>query len=504
MPDIFAHDGFVVPSSPGMERTDDPIHVYLAQVGEMPLLSHREEIAAAKRIERARRRFRRGVLSSAYVLHAAMELLEKLHAGKVRPERMVEVSMVNLPAKRHIMRLLEPNLHTLRNLLRRNRADFCRGLRKGLPMAERREVWLRLAARRRRARRLIEEIGLRTPRLQSLFDQLREISHRMDALHQQQAAIHLEPDYASANTLRVELRGLMRGTQEPPATLRRRLARIAKLQQDYDAAKRDLSAHNLRLVVSIAKHYRNRGLSFLDLIQEGNTGLMRGVDKFEHSRGCRFSTYATCWIRQAISRAIAIHSRTIRVPLRMTRSMAIVRSAASDLVRRDACEPTVEETAEHAGLSVDETYHILRMSREPLSLDQPIGDSENSCVSEFLADHRAQDPRCEMDRELLRSRINDILSVLNYRERTVLRLRYGLADGRAYTLETVGKMFSVTRERVRQIEVAAIRKLQYPARSKILRGFLDAMPGIGPSADGKPNTQGEAADRMDARCHAIG
>jgi RNA polymerase primary sigma factor len=469
------------------DHIDDPVRIYLMQMGEIPLLTRREEVSAAKRIEATRTRFRYSMLASDYILHAAVALLEKVRGGQLRLDRTVEVSVTNLREKRHIMSLLEPNLRTLHHLLQRNQEDFCLAISKTQPMRRRREAWRRLVCRRNKAVRLIEELGLRTQRLQPLLDRLEQISARMDGLVEQLA--ELRGDRAAAGRvaeIRRELHYLMRVTLESPSTLRRRIRKTIELQQKYDAAKRGLSAGNLRLVVSIAKRYRNRGLSFLDLIQEGNTGLMRAVDKFEHARGFKFSTYATWWIRQAITRAIADQSRTIRVPVHMIETMGRVRAASRRLIQHNGLEPTVEETAEAAGLSVEETACVLQMSRQPLSLDQPVGDHEDSYFGEFLQDYREEDPLYDMNQDLLKNRIADVLGALNYREREIIRLRYGLADGYAYTLEEVGKIFSVTRERVRQIEAKAVRKLQHPVRSRKLSGFLDrpiAVPVEGAAAE---------------------
>jgi len=474
--DLDAHAGLTLTGSDC--HIDDPVRIYLMQMGEIPLLSRGEEVDAAKRIERSRTRFRHNLLASDYVLQAAITLLEKIRDGRLRLDRTVEVSVTNLREKRHIMGLLDPNLRTLRHLLGENQADFRVAISKSRPMRQRREAWRRLVCRRNKAVRLIEEVGLRTQRLHPPLGELKEISRRMDGHLEELGQLRRQRRAADrVAEIRGELRYLMRITLESPSTLRQRVAKTAQLQQEYDAAKRDLSAGNLRLVVSIAKRYRNRGLSFLDLIQEGNTGLMRAVDKFEHARGYKFSTYATWWIRQAITRAIADQSRTIRVPVHMIETMSRVRSVTRDLVQENGCEPSVEETARAAGLSVDETSCVLQMSRQPLSLDQPVGDHDDSYFGEFLEDYREDDPLYEMNQDSLKSRIADVLAALNYREREIIRLRYGLADGYTYTLEEVGKIFSVTRERVRQIEAKAVRKLQHPVRSRKLSAFLDRPVG---------------------------
>jgi RNA polymerase primary sigma factor len=456
------------------DQVEDPVRMYLMQMGEIPMLDRREEVAVAKRIQRSRRHFRYCMLATDYVLQAAIGLLEGIRDNKLRLDRTIEVSVINMGEKSRLLKVLAPNLRTLHHLMLQNRRDFVLAIDRRHPLRQRRQSWRRLLSRRVNAVRLIEEMGLRTQRLQPILETVRQISSRMDDIRRQLAEpCRTEDDLVRAGELRKELCHLMRITLESPATLRRRLSRVDALARQYDAAKRDLSAGNLRLVVSIAKRYRNRGMSFLDLIQEGNTGLMRAVDKFEHARGYKFSTYATWWIRQAITRAIADHSRIIRVPIHMIDSMSRVRNATRELFQKFGSEPTLEQTADAAGLSVEETQCALRVTRQPLSLDQSVGEHEDTYFGEFLQDHREDDPLSEMGRTMLKTRIADVLGELEYREREILRLRFGLADGYAYTLEEVGKIFSVTRERVRQIEGKALRSLQHPARAKQLASFLE-------------------------------
>jgi RNA polymerase primary sigma factor len=460
------------------KHTDDPVRMYLTQMGEIPLLDRGKEISLAKKIEVTRRWFRRKVLECDFALRSVVDILKRVHTEELPFDRTIKISMTEKLEKDMILKRMPFNLRTVEPLMEANVADFDRLIGKETSECEKNEIRRRLKLRRKKAVTLVEELSIRTQKIQPLMKRMEQISERMTEIEQQIERLRGcrgAKDREDRANLESELRELMGSTLEEPASLRKRVNVMNARFEEYEQAKRELSGGNLRLVVSIAKKYRNRGLSFLDLIQEGNTGLMRAVDKYEYQRGYKFSTYATWWIRQAITRAIADQARTIRIPVHMIETMSKLRNVTKKLVQTLGREPTVEEMAAAAETSIEEAKRVLKIGRHPISLDRPVGESEDSYFGDFIEDDSVESPVHTATNEMLKDKIEGVLKTLTYREREIIKLRYGLGDGYTYTLEEVGRIFKVTRERVRQIEAKAVRKLQHPVRSRQLEGFLDGV-----------------------------
>ena len=466
-------ESMMEPETPSSSR--DPIRMYLSQMGHIPLLSREKEIFLAKQIEVARKWFRRKIAESDFAIGLVVDTIEKVCRNELPFERTLRTSETENLRKEQIQGRIPVNLPTIKRLLSENRVDW-EAQKAAKTKGEIATIKARMKTRRRKLAWLCEELSVRTQRVQPMMRRMEQIGRRLQDLQTQIQKLSERRTVAAANeseVLRREQSELVDLVLETPADFCDRMKRIMAKFDAWTRAKQHLSGGNLRLVVSIAKKYRNRGLSFLDLIQEGNAGLMRGVEKYEYRRGYKFSTYATWWIRQAITRAVADHARTIRIPVHMFQCISQLKAKSEQIRQETGRDPSMEELAESVGMSLEETERIMKTWKHPVSLDTPVGESEDGSFGDFLQDDNETNPAESAMQEMLRDKIEVVLRSLTYREREIIKLRYGLGDGYSYTLEETGRIFKVTRERIRQIESKALRKLQHETRAAHLRGFVD-------------------------------
>ena len=418
---------------------DDPVKMYLKQMGSIPLLSRENEISLAKRIEEAEIKFAEALFKTSLARREALEIINKVLKGEINVEDVIKDELERRPK-------LIKDLHKIIQIVRHTRVGSDK------------------------AAKVIAEFKLTSTVNEEMVDKINELVEQIDRISRTLEGKRKVPNSAALRKQREEL---LKELSEPLPVVKEQVRVIKIRQSKFNKAKKLLVEANLRLVVSIAKKYINRGLSFLDLIQEGNMALIRAVEKFEYKRGYKFSTYATWWIRQAITRSIADQARTIRIPVHMTETINKIIRVSRLFVQQYGSEPAAQEIAKQMRIPISKVKEILKISQVPISLQTPIGDEGDTHFGDFIEDKKAVSPANATLHSMLKDEIAAVLETLDARERKILELRFGIHDGTSRTLEEVGSEFRVTRERVRQIESKALRKLRHPTRSRRIKTFLD-------------------------------